>query len=99
MGNTYYKDASRTNWRSEVDGPDGSWPGIERVNAGSLARIADACELMAKDREEMERALAWKTKLAERRLAELETERNRVAGLRGYIKRLKKKLAAAEGGE
>ena len=88
------RDASRQEFTTK----DGA-PGYEAINGGSLQRIADACELMAKDRAQMEHELAWQTKLAERRLESLEQERNRVNGLRGYIKRLKKKLAAAEGGE
>jgi hypothetical protein len=76
-----------------------AWTGqsktIEEINAGSLQRIADACELMCKDREKLERDYKWmRESRDEYRLRYRNAERSRAA-LRGQITKLKKKLAEA----
>ena len=88
------RDASRQEFTTK----DGAL-GYEAINGGSLQRIADACELMARDREEMERLLARRKERLDYWSERCERAERSNAGLRGYITRLKKKLAAAEGGE
>ena len=47
------REMSRVQWTTK--GPDSN----ENINCGSLLRIADAVETMARDRVQLERDLAW----------------------------------------
>jgi len=81
-----YRDQSRVNYGSHEE-----IPSIEKINCGSLLRIADATEVMAKNyqklQESAERYERWyhdeskRAKLAERR----------VASLKGVITKMRKK--------
>lgn len=64
---------------------------VNHINAGSLQRIADACEMMCRDRENLERAKAFHQHRAESYWDALQTERRRNAALRGVITRMKRK--------
>lgn len=55
------------------------------VNAGSLQRIADACETMAKDRERMEASLDWHRHDWKKRGEEIAALKRSNAALRGVI--------------
>jgi hypothetical protein len=70
--------------------PEDQWCSNDELNVGSLQRIADACDLMAKDRERMERELKWKTAEVERLKKGNESLGRSNAALRGVIKRMKK---------
>jgi len=62
---------------------------------GALLRIADALELMTKDKAKMEKenlALRGYKAQAETQECELSVERHRCASLRGYITRIKKQI-------
>ena len=73
-------------------------PTLNEINTGSLQRIADASELMAKDRQrlvgERDRYKRWGEAVSEER--ERMTRSN--AALRGQITKLNKRLAAVSNG-
>lgn len=78
-----FRDQSRQNWEGD--------PTTERIDSGSLQRIADACELMAKDRSklisDLENAERWKKQYYER----WEKAERKISALKGVITKLKKK--------
>lgn len=80
------RDASRKEWST--------WSKesarVEEINSGSLQRIADACELMAKDRAAMEARIKWLEERHEADTLELKTVHRANAALRGCLKRAKK---------
>lgn len=82
-----YRELSKQDWHNAA-APEAGTP--ERINAGSLQRIADSCELMAKDRERMESNLRYYKQRSE----SLEKDRDRLtrsnSALRGVIKRMKR---------
>lgn len=86
------REASRENWNTT--GSNGN-PTTEGINSGSLQRIADASELMAKRHaeliEERDRYKRWyeSEQATSRRL------RFSMAGYRAWITILRKKLAEA----
>lgn len=88
MAHRSYKDASKNvNWgRDENESLS-----IEQINCGSIQRIADACELMAKDRAAMERNNKSLRESKEADARYIRTLERRVAALRGCLKRAKKK--------
>lgn len=71
---------------------------IEGTNMGSLQRIADACELMAKNHKDL---VAERDRLArvlnEYRVA-VDGRDRQIAALRGQITKLKKRLEAPHAG-
>ena len=81
------RDASRKEWST--------WSKesarVEEINSGSLQRIADACELMAKDRAAMERRMKWLEERDEINTRELKRIGRANAALRGCLRRAKKK--------
>lgn len=89
MAQVNWKQASKVDWSTTF--PDGkTFPGIERVNAGSLMRIADATEVIANNYGDL---------IAERNRYErwYNEQRDKVkrleksnAALRGVISRMKK---------
>ena len=80
------REDSRRNWNS------GST--IENINSGSLQRIADACELIAKDREKLEQECDWLRRNRDYYSAKAERLNRSNAALRGVITKLKKAVAA-----
>ncbi len=76
-----FKEASKQVWTSNNS--------TEHINAGSLQRIADACELMAKNYTSMQNDLKWAKDRNQRLERELLTMTRSNRSLRGYIKRLK----------
>ena len=75
------RESSRGSWVSS-----GS---VEHINCGSLQRIADATEKMAASYDQMRQDRDWEKRRADQIYAENRRLRNRIAGLRGYIKRMK----------
>ncbi len=75
-----FRESSRKEWLGST---------CEDINAGSLQRIADACERMAASYDQMRLDRDWQKAKADRNSAENQRLRNRIAGLRGYIKRMK----------
>ena len=80
------REASRRDWSA---GTDELNPSVDQANEGSLQRIADACELMAKnhkmlteDRNMYERWYREATALVKKR-------DKQIAAYKGIIKRLK----------
>lgn len=65
---------------------------VEKIDSGSLQRIADACEKMCWDREKLERDKAFALKDAVRWREWYKAERRRNAALRGQITKLRKRL-------
>ena len=77
-----FKDSSKQSWTSA-----GS---VEHINAGSLQRIADAAEAMAKNHVQLQSELdRYKRHYEEQRDARYHAER-RINSLKGVITRLKK---------
>lgn len=83
-----YREQSRNiNWGTDKTGNSLT---LEQINCGSLLRIADAAEIMAKNHQQLiderDRYKQWyeQERKTNQRLL------NSNAGLRGYIKRLKK---------
>ena len=83
-----YREESRKNYGNDFEEREGV--SVEQLNAGSLMRIADATEMMAKDRVRMENDLEY----YKRRLKEKEVDVKHLArsnaALRGHIGRLKR---------
>jgi len=87
MGHLSYKEHSKRNWGVS----ESSNLSLEQINTGAILRIADATELMAKDRLRMENDLAWYKKRYDELRAENKRLANRINGFQGYIKRIKRK--------
>lgn len=85
-----YRDASRINWGNEDTGNGLS---LEQINTGAMLRVADACELMAKNHDQLVRA----KEAAERSVQFWRNQANSLQrsnnALRGQITKLRKKLA------
>lgn len=68
---------------------------IEEINCGSLQRIADACDVMARNYRQMQSDLDyWKKRVAERD-RELAKLRLSHSALKGVVARLKNKQQAS----
>lgn len=81
-----YQQLSKTQWETE------DRANLEKINAGSLQRIADATELMASNYLQLQRDLALY-----KRWYEETNERNKkmakqIAAYQGHINRLKKSI-------
>lgn len=83
-----YREESHRNWGRDL--PDGQNITCEETQLGAVLRIADACELMAKDRERMERSLSWHKERHDHYRAEAERLARSNAALRGVINRMKR---------
>lgn len=83
-----YRQRSRESWGVSAPGTSLS---TEAITLGCMQRIADATELMAKDRLRMENDLAWYKKRYDELRAENKRMANRINGFKGYIKGLKRK--------
>jgi hypothetical protein len=81
------KEASRGVWHSH------NVPTYEDIRAGSFQRMADAMELMARDRSELEADLEWHKKALVSRNARRDALLRSNAALRGVITKLKAKIA------
>jgi hypothetical protein len=91
-----YKEGSRTNWGSTQEGPLST----EQIQLGCQLRMADALEVIAKDRCELERQNKWLKERVERLERDCNWLRNSNRGLRARITVLRKELATMrEGGE
>lgn len=81
-----YRQESRKQWGTNSDG----YPDQQHLKTGSLLRIADACELMAKDRAAMESRMKWLEGRDERNTRTLNRLLRANAALRGCLRRAKK---------
>lgn len=86
---TTYKDISRQQWSPSEGGGT-----MEAITLGAVLRIADACELMAKDRADMERRLTSLREENARLRAVIDNRDRVIAGLRGHITRVLRKGGA-----
>lgn len=86
-----YKDESRKNYGVY----DVKNLALDQLQIGALLRIADACEMMAKDRDKLEREAKWQRERADSNYQACERLRRSNAALKGQITRLRKKLAEA----
>jgi len=80
-----FREESRLNW-----GVSDLTPDNDQIKLGALLRIADSCELMAKDRQQMERNLKWHEEHLASRTRECDRLARSNAALRGVISRMKK---------
>lgn len=83
------KELSRQNWNVE-----GST--IENINAGSLQRIADATEAMAKNYVSMQNDLDYYKRMYRTHTDEIARLNRSRAALQAWITRLKNQLKAQE---
>lgn len=81
------KELSRQNWNVE-----GST--IENINAGSLQRIADATEAMAKNYVAMQNDLDYYKRMYRTHTDEIARLNRSRAALQAWVTRLRNKLAA-----
>lgn len=81
-------DGSRASWLCNDEAPTDA-----EIQTGCLQRIADAAELMAKNHaelvEERDRLKSWN----DQKRVRIEYQSRRIAGLIGYIGRLKRQLS------
>lgn len=82
-----HRDASRVNWGC-FDGVD---PTVEQINLGTLQRIADATEQMARKYVDLLNEVERLNALAKERRERADRLERRIAALRGVITRLKRK--------
>lgn len=64
---------------------------LEAISTGSLQRIADATELMAKDYSRMQTDLKFYKDKYLQKCKEIENLENRIAAYKGVVTKLKKK--------
>ncbi len=86
MSDNFAKE-SRRDWVNNLPGN----PNIEQLSLGCLQRIADAVELSCKDREKLERDVAYLRKSLDEHKATGERLARSNAALRGVIARMKRK--------
>jgi thiamine kinase-like enzyme len=84
------REGSRTEWNWEKNNT------VEVINAGSLQRIADACELMAKNHAELIRERDNYERWYRQEQRYKEQAQRSAASLRGQITKLKRQLAALQ---
>lgn len=82
-----YRDSSRVNYGTNDDAKSLT---LEQINTGSLLRIADATELMAKNHIQLQNDLDWYKKRYPEQREEIAHLNNRIRSLKGVITRLKK---------
>lgn len=87
-----FKENSRTSYTEEKVTHDG-------IRTGSLQRIADACELMAKDRAKMEQDLKWYKDRYEARGKTIESMEAQIKGLKSAKSRFKNQIEALKNKE
>ena len=77
------------------DNSKASWAGsgcVEHINAGSLQRIADACELMATDYRRLQQNVTYYEGRCKELTQQIEKMRRTELGLRGQIGKLMKRI-------
>ena len=85
MGHKTYREASKQNWYPG----DGVFP-TEKINSGSLQRIADACELMAKNHKQLIEERDMYERSFQRRKAYAESLERTIRSLKGVITKLRR---------
>lgn len=92
MSRKNYKEESRKDWGVTQEAA----LTIEQINIGAVLRIADACELMAKDREKLEAGYKYMRERRDYYSTECERMVAKWRAGKGQITRLKKRIAALE---
>lgn len=82
------REASKQNWDSQST--------IESISAGSFQRIADACELMAKDRQKLIEDYEYMRRDRDQYREWFRENEKRISAMKGIITKLKKKVEKAE---
>lgn len=82
-----YREESKTNW-----GTSGEIFNNDHIQLGCILRIADAMELMVKDREKMIRELDWYKEAYGRKRDDNDRLYKRISGYKGAITKIKKRL-------
>jgi hypothetical protein len=86
-----WREASRSNIGTKIDTELESL-GAERIQTGAIMRIADAVEIIAKDKVKLEQDLDWYKKSYERRGVEIVALENQIKGLKSAKSRFKNQL-------
>ena len=73
--------------------PKDDIPTAEEVSLGCLQRIALACEVMARDRIELEGQLKWAEKTRDRHYKNWREAERSLSATRGVVTKLRKQLA------
>lgn len=92
MAYTTYKEASRANFGIQHGDSSAATFTNEQINIGSLQRIADATEVMAKNYIELQRELEKYKRWYQEEVQRVSHRDKIIAGLRGHITKLKKKF-------
>jgi len=71
---------------------------LQTINTGSLQRIADACELMARRHQELLDNAEWYKRQLNGAIDEKQSMGRTIVGLRGQIGRLMKRIKELEKG-
>lgn len=85
-----YIEASRLEWCNTVSDNDSGYPGDEKIKMACLQRIANATESMCKNYLSLQNQYDYMKKRKNEVEEENKRMARRIAGLKGYIKRLKK---------
>jgi len=86
-----WKEASRANWGTNLEAEVENLS-ADQVKTGALMRIADAVELVAKDRIQMEKDLNFYRTQYQKSQAEIVNLNHKISGYKSHITRLKNKL-------
>ena len=65
---------------------------LEQINAGSLQRIADACETMAADDQKLKSSYEYMKQSRDMWRERAETRARRISALKGVITKLKRRM-------
>ena len=79
-----FRDNSKARWNGSGC--------VEHINAGSLQRIADACELMATDYRQLQQNVTYYEGRCKELTQQIEKMRRTELGLRGQIGKLMKRI-------
>jgi len=86
-----WRDSSRADWGSNID-PEIENLSLEHVRTGALLRIADAIEVVAKDRVQMEKDLKFYKDAYHESRDEVESLNRSISTYKSHITRLKNKI-------
>ncbi len=84
-----YKEQSRFNWGANLE--EKQELNLDQINCGALLRIADAVEIISKNYSDLLADNEFYKKRTKEMYLEEKRLAKRIAGLQGYINRLKKK--------
>lgn len=85
-----YREGSRANWGKSLNEGENLNP--EDIHLGAVLRIADAVEIMTKDRVQLEKDLRWYKERNHEKTKEIDRLKKSVSAYKGKYNGLKKRL-------